>query len=62
MAEVKKTASTPAAQPVLARAAESGDPAVHALLAQRQTAVSNDKPDEVDGVDERLAELGFTAK
>jgi hypothetical protein len=56
--EVKKTEAAPASGK-LARASESGDPAVHALLAQLETARSNDDADQVKAVTKKLAELGF---
>lgn len=52
----------PAPAPVkaqLAPASESSDPAVHQLLAERQTALSNDDADAVRGINARLAELGY---
>ncbi len=70
MAETKKpaakTADTDTPEPVNAtpdapRAAESSDPAVHQLLAQRQTAKSNNDKDAVDEVDRKLADLGYNA-
>lgn len=65
--EVKKTETTsapkteaaPAAAGKLARASESGDPAVHALLSQLQTARSNGDDDQAKAVTKKLAELGF---
>jgi hypothetical protein len=64
--EVKKTEAASAAKTEaapasgkLARASESGDPAVHALLAQLETARSNDDDDQVKAVTKKLAELGF---
>jgi hypothetical protein len=42
------------------RAAESGDPAVHQLLARRQTAEMNDNDAEIAEVDRQLADLGYT--
>jgi len=60
----------------LAPASESGDPDVHKLLADRQAHVSNAglevdpaveaarkaAKEAIDAIDERLAELGYTAK
>lgn len=76
MAEVKKPeqpAATPE-KPTLARAAESGDPDVHRLLADRQAHVQNIQPEDpevahrrevaakaVEDIDKELAALGFTA-
>jgi hypothetical protein len=64
--EGKKTEAASVAKPEaapasgkLARASESGDPAVHALLAQLETARSNDDDDQVKAVTKKLAELGF---
>jgi hypothetical protein len=61
--EGKKTETTAAAPAPasgkLARASESGDPAVHALLAQLETARSNDDDDQVKAVTKELADLGF---
>jgi hypothetical protein len=62
--EGKKTETTAAAAAApasgkLARASESGDPAVHALLAQLETARSNDDDDQVKAVTKELADLGF---
>lgn len=63
MPEGKKTEATAAAAAPtsgkLARASESGDPAVHALLAQLETARSNDDDDQVKAVTKELADLGF---
>lgn len=51
---------TPAlAKAQLAPASESSDPAVHQLLAERQTAISNDDADAVRTINARLAELGY---
>jgi hypothetical protein len=70
MAETKKAAAKTAdndtpepanASPDAQRAAESSDPAVHQLLAQRQTAESNEDRDAVDEVDRKLADLGYRA-
>lgn len=50
---VNQTTDTP-------RAAESGDPAVHQLLAQRQTAEQNGDDEVVKDVDRKLSDLGFS--
>lgn len=81
MAETKstdsKSTSTPAASGRrLAPAAESSDPEVHRLLAERQAHVMNagleedpeqervrkDARDQVAEIDRKLADLGVTAK
>ncbi len=49
MAEAKKPV-----KPALASAAESSNPAVHALLAQRQTAVLNENMEAVAEIDKKL--------
>jgi hypothetical protein len=65
MPEGNKTGQKPAdtktalATRTLKSAAASGDPAVHQLLAERQTAQSNGDDDAVLDVDRRLADLGF---
>jgi hypothetical protein len=43
----------------LAPASESGDPAVHALLAQLETAKSNGDDEQAKAVTKKLADLGF---
>ena len=53
-----RTVSTPAP---LGRAGESGDPAVHQLLAERQSALINQDEQAIADVDRRLADLGFGA-
>jgi len=53
----KKPTPSPARK--LARAAESGDPAVHQLLAEKQTAMANDNKVEAEAVTKKLAELGY---
>lgn len=73
MAESQKTEkSEPKAK--YARAAESGDPAVQKLLAERETHVMNTQPDpdfaaqreaaqnEIERIDKELNRLGFTAE
>ena len=57
MAEEKKPAPKPA--PKLARAWESGDPAVHQLLAEIATARSNGDDAALKAVTEELAALGY---
>ena len=47
------------AEPVLGSAAESGDPAVHQVLAERETALANGDDDAAAALTRRLAELGF---
>lgn len=49
----------PAEPVVLADAGASGDPAVHQLLAERQTAVLNGDDDRAHALDAELAALGF---
>lgn len=41
-------------------AAASGDPAVHQLLAERQTAVSNGDDEKAAEIDKALADLGYS--
>lgn len=55
----KKTATAPPEQLVLARAAHSGDPAVHQLLAELQTAQLNGDDARVAELNEQLADLGY---
>ena len=43
----------------LSPASESSDPAVHQLLAELQTARSNDNADEAKRLTEQLADLGY---
>jgi hypothetical protein len=52
--------TTPVSQPVLGRAAESGDPSVHWLLARREAADAQGSgiADEVPLIDAALAERG----
>lgn len=65
MAEAKKTTEaepkpvSPKYAPVLTPAAESSDPAVHQLLAARQTALANGDTDTAAALDQRLNELGY---
>ena len=58
LAGAKKTAP-PAARPDLADAAASSDPAVHQLLAERQTAALNGDVTAADAATAQLAELGY---
>lgn len=63
MAESKKsTEKVEPAAPKLARAAESGDPAVQWLLAEQATWGSVGNAEKVAEMDRRLAELGYTAQ
>ena len=61
MAE-KKTAEKAEPAPVLARAAESGDPAIQWLLAEQATHGSVDDKDKVAEIEKQLNALGFTSK
>jgi hypothetical protein len=56
--ESKKPEAAPASGK-LAPASESSDPAVHALLAQLQTAELNGDDDAAKAVTKKLADLGF---
>lgn len=56
-AESKPVVASPA--PVLAPASESGDPAVHQILAERQTAAMNSDEGAIAAADSALAKLGF---
>lgn len=58
-AEQPKAAPQKAAEPVLGSAAESGDPAVHQLLAARDIADRNGDTEAVKAADKALAELGY---
>jgi len=58
MAEHKSNPA-PAPKPRLARASESGDPAIHVLLAELQTARANGDDNEVKAVTVKLADLGY---
>lgn len=61
MADVKKPAEkAEPAPPKLARAAESGDPAVQWLLAEQATHGSVGNTDKVAEMERRLNELGYT--
>jgi hypothetical protein len=65
VADAKKPADKPEekpAPPKLARAGESGDPAVQWLLAERLTWTSVGNKDKVAELDAQLAERGFTAQ
>ena len=58
----KKTApaaTAPAERRVLARAAHSGDPAVHQLMAEIQTAQLNGDADAAASLAAQLADLGY---
>lgn len=57
MAEATK--KTLVSKPVLARASEATDPAVHHLLAELQSARMNDDADAVATLTSRLADLGY---
>ena len=50
----------PAAKAPPGSAGESSDPAVHQLLADRQTAESNDDKKAIEDIDHKLADLGVT--
>lgn len=64
MADAKKPADQPEpkAAPKLARAAESGDPAVQWLLAEQASHGSVGDTEKVAELEKRLNELGFTTK
>lgn len=55
----KPAADKPALPAQLARASESGDPAVHQLLAERQTHLANGDTEKADAATAALADLGF---
>lgn len=55
------TRPTTAAAPALARASESGDPAVHKLLGDLETARANADDQAVQALVASLADLGFAA-
>ena len=55
----KKTADAKPAPKVLARASESGDPSVHQLMAELQTARLNGDADAASSLAAQLAELGY---
>jgi hypothetical protein len=60
MAESKpEPRKAPEPKPALARASESGDPAVHQLMAELQTARLNGDDTAVAELSRRLAELGY---
>ena len=64
MADQQKTGTTTTAAPAAstgakAPAAESGDPAVHQLLAEIQTAQSNGDDNAEKDLRKQLAELGY---
>jgi len=52
-------AAEPKAAPVLGRASESGDPAVHQILAELGSARSNGDDAAVKALTGKLADLGF---
>jgi hypothetical protein len=62
VAEIKKPADKVELKPdpVLARAAESGDAGIQILVAKRDIHVSNGDAERVAELDAELAELGFT--
>lgn len=63
MAEPKKsTEKVEPTAPKLARAAESGDPAVQWLLAEQASHGSVGDKAKVDEMEARLNELGYTSK
>lgn len=62
MPEAKKATAAkaePEKPEELARASESTDPAVHQLLAEIQTAVSNEDSEAEADARKRLADLGY---
>jgi hypothetical protein len=61
MPDSKPTPATvkPAPAPVLARASEATDPAVHKLLADRQSAYMNEDKEAEAAATKALAELGY---
>jgi hypothetical protein len=61
MAE-SKPAPKPVEKPKLARAAESGDPAVQWLLAEQASHGSVGNTDKVAEIEQKLNDLGYTAK
>lgn len=76
MTEQKPKQAEPSApaSPALTPAAESGDPDVHRLLAERQAHLQNIQPEDpdlaarrevakkaIEDIDKHLAELGYTA-
>lgn len=57
----QKQAEQPKAPPkpaALGGAGESGNPLVHQILAERETAIANGDKDRADALTDRLAELG----
>lgn len=60
MAEQKQPKEEP--KPKLARAAESGDPAVQWLLAEQATHGSVGNTAKVAEIEQKLNDLGFTSK
>ncbi len=61
MPEEKKTASKKARSADLVAAAASSDAAVHALLADRQAATSNEDKEKLAEIDAALVELGYAS-
>jgi hypothetical protein len=60
MPEPKKAAeSAPAPAKQLASAGESGDPSVHQILAELETARSNGNDEAVKALTDKLAALGY---
>lgn len=56
----KPAESTPAAaKKPLARASESGDPEVHRIMAEMETARSNGNQEQVKALTDQLNELGY---
>lgn len=55
----QKTTDAKPASAKLAKASESSDPAVHELLARKQTASMNADNDEVKRISAELADLGY---
>lgn len=55
----KAQQSAKTAKPSLGPASESGDPAVHQLLAEQDIARRNGNDKEVESIAAKLAELGY---
>lgn len=62
VADAKKTTEAVEKPAKLARAAESGDPAVQWLLAEQATHGSVENTEKVAEMEKRLNELGYTTK